>query len=184
MIILIIVVVLAIIIIALYNLLIARKNNVENAFGTIDAMLKKRYDLIPNLVETVKQYMTHERETLNEITKLRSEALRDDLSDNEKVEVENKMSHLMGNLMVAVEQYPDLKASQNFDQLQRSWNEVEEQLAAARRTYNSTVTQYNNTVEMFPTNVMARMMNYERKAVLTIPEAERENVSARELFNS
>ena len=176
--------VLVVILIALYNLLIVRKNNVENAFGTIDAMLKKRYDLIPNLVETVKQYMQHERETLTEITRLRAEAVRGDLSDNEKVDVENKLSHLMGNLMVAVEQYPDLKASQNFDQLQRSWNEVEEQLAAARRTYNATVTQYNNTVEMFPTNMMANMMKYERKAVLTIPEAERQNVSAKELFNN
>ncbi|MFI5172512.1 MAG: LemA family protein [Chitinophagales bacterium] len=180
---LIILVVLILIIIGLYNSLINRKNQVENAFGTIDAMLKKRFDLIPNLVETVKQYMTYEQETLSKIV-----ALRNSIQQNptmpaaERIGVENQMTGLLSQLRVAVENYPDLKANNSFIQLQSTWTEIEEQLSAARRTYNAAITAYNNSVEMFPTNIMARMMNYQTKEVLKIDEAERKNVSAKELF--
>ena len=171
-------------IVALYNGLIARKNQVENVFGSTDALLKKRYDLIPNLIATVQQYMQHERGTLTEITELRAKAISGTLSDNEKIDLDNKLTKTLGGIMVAVENYPDLKANQNFLQLQAALNETEEQISAARRAYNATVTQYNNSVEMFPTSIMASMMNYQRKNVFEIPEGERKNVDVKNLFNS
>jgi len=167
-----------------YNSLIGKKNQVKNVFGTIDALLKKRYDLIPNLISTVKTYMEHERGTLTEITELRARAVSGGLSDNEKVALDNKLSKMMGGIMVAVENYPDLKANQNFLQLQGSLNEIEEQISAARRAYNASVTDYNNAVEMFPTNIMASMMHYETKALFEITEKERQNVNVGELFGS
>lgn len=177
-----IVVLAVIIVIVLYNSLISRKNQVEYAFGGMDAMLKKRYDLIPNLVSTVQQYATHERELLEKITGLRTKALQGNLSDDEKVDLDNQMSSALGQIMVAVEAYPDLKANQNFLQLQASLNEVEEQISASRRAYNAAVTDYNNGVEMFPTNLLAGMMNLKRKKVFEITEVERQNLNVGDLF--
>ena len=170
--------------IVMYNSLVGKKNNVENAFGSVDVMLKKRYDLIPNLVETVKQYMTHEKETLTQITALRTQAMTGGMSSNEKVALENQLTKALGGIMIAVENYPDLKASNNFEMLQRSWNEAEEQISAARRSYNAAVTTYNNGVEMLPTNIIAKMLNYTRKEVFEIPETERQNISAKALFDN
>jgi LemA protein len=178
-----VVVVLVLAVIIIYNSLINKKNQVENVFASIDAMLKKRYDLIPNLVSTVQTYMQHERGTLNELTELRAKAISGGLSTDEKVGLDNKLSKTLGGIMVAVENYPDLKANQNFLQLQGSLNEVEEQISAARRAYNSAVTNYNNAVEMFPTNVFASAMNYQRKQVFEISEGERQNVNVKDLFN-
>lgn len=175
-----VVVVLAVVII--YNSLISKKNQVENVFGSIDAILKKRYDLIPNLVSTVKTYMQHERGTLTELTELRAKAISGGLTSDEKVDLDNKVMKSLGGIMVAVENYPDLKANQNFLQLQGSLNEVEEQISAARRAYNASVTDYNNAVEMFPTNVFASMMSYQRKKVFEIPEDQRQNVNVKGLF--
>lgn len=168
----------------IYNNLVGARNNIENAFGSIDAMLKKRYDLIPNLVETAKVYMKHEKDTLIQITELRNKAMAPTISHDEKVGVENKLSGMMRNVMVAVESYPDLKASEQFALLQRSWNEAEEQISAARRSYNSAVTQYNNAVDKFPSNIFASMFNHKRKPVFEIPQAERENVSAKSMFSN
>jgi LemA protein len=170
--------------IGIYNKLVRKRNAVENTFGAIDAMLKQRYDLIPNLVATVKEYMKHEAGVLTEITELRSRAVSDDVSDEEKVYLDNQLSKNMGKLMVAVENYPDLKASENFLQLQASWNEIEEQISAARRTYNAVVTDYNNSVETFPTNLVAGMLGFKRKNVFEISAAERQNISAKDLFNA
>ncbi len=170
--------------IGLYNALVRKKNDVENAFASIDVMLKKRVDLIPNLVETVKSYMKHEKDLLSKITDLRTRALSGDISHDERVDIENQITRGMAGVMVAVENYPDLKASQNFLQLQRAWNEVEEQISASRRAFNAAVTTYNNGVETFPSNIMAGMMKYKRRAVFEIPEAERQNVNARELFSN
>lgn len=175
--------VLIIFVIALYNNLVRKKNDVENAFGSMDAMLKKRYDLIPNLVETVKEYMSHEKSLLTEITELRAQAMSGDMSEDERIEIENKIVKSMSGLMVAVENYPDLKANQNFMQLQGAWNEVEEQISASRRAFNASVTIFNNGVETFPSNIMAGIMNYKRKALFEIPEEERQNVNAKDLFN-
>lgn len=181
----IIVVVFVLIVVGLYNTLVGRKNQVENAFGTIDAMLKKRFDLLPNLVETVKQYMTYEQDTLTKIVELRNGIQQNPtMPAQERIGMENQLTGLLSTLRVAVENYPDLKANNSFIQLQSTWTEIEEQISAARRTYNAAVTAYNNSVEMFPTNIMANMMGYQRKAVLTIAEAERKNIDAKELFNS
>lgn len=168
----------------MYNSLVGKKNQVENVFGSMDAMLKKRYDLVPNLVETVKTYMKHEKELLTNVTKLRAKATSGTLSDNDRVALDNQLTKALGGIMVAVENYPDLKANQNFLNLQGSLNEIEEQISAARRAYNSAVTTYNNAVEMFPTNIMASMMNYQRKNVFEIPEAERKNVDVGKMFKS
>lgn len=172
------------VVVFLYNSLIAKKNQVTNVFGTIDALLKKRYDLLPKLISTVKAYMEHEKSLLTEITEMRAKAVSGQLSDDEQVDLDNKLSKMLGGIMVAVENYPDLKANQNFLQLQRAMNEIEEQISAARRAYNAAVTAYNNAVEMFPTNVAASMMRYKLKKVFEIIEEQREDVDAEKLFKS
>jgi LemA protein len=171
-------------IILTYNNLVGSKNQVENAFGSIDAMLKKRYDLIPNLVETVKVYMKHERETLASITEMRTKAVSGTISNDEKVQLDNQLSGMMRSVMVAVENYPDLKANDQFSMLQRSWNEAEEQISAARRAFNAAVTSYNNAVEKFPSNIFASMFGYKRRQVFEIPEVERQNISAKNMFGN
>ncbi len=166
-----------------YNRLIQKSNAITNAFGTIDAMLKKRFDLIPNLVATVQQYASHERETLERITALRTESF-EGLSMEEKQAVDRRLNEANRQLMLAVENYPELKASDNFMQLQRALNETEEQLSAARRTYNACVTDYNNMTRMFPSNLVAKLFNFKEKEVLAIPEAEREAPDVKRLFRS
>lgn len=180
--ILIAVVVVLISFVGMYNSLVGKKNEVENIFAGVDAVLKKRYDLVPNLVAAVKNYMQHEAGLLTEITELRAKATSGALSSDEKVDLDNKITKAFGGIMVAVENYPDLKASQNFMQLQRSLTEIEEQISAARRAYNAAVTDYNNAVEMFPTNMLAGMLNYKRKKVFEITKQERQNIKVGELF--
>jgi LemA protein len=179
-----VVVVLALIIMSMYNGLIRKKNEVQNAFGGMDVQLKKRYDLIPNLISTVKQYMTHEGDLLTKVTELRSKATNPDLSSDAKVDLDNQISGAMKGIMVAVEGYPDLKANTNFLNLQRTMNEVESQISAARRAYNASVTDFNNGVQMFPSSIIAGMMKLQTKKVFEIPEVQRENVSAKDLFKN
>jgi len=167
----------------MYNTLISRKNQVENIFGSVDAVLKKRFDLIPNLISSVKQYMSHEKDLLEKITQWRSQAMKPDLSDEQKIKLDSQMTGALGSIMVAVENYPDLKANENIMHLQRTLTEIEAQISAARRAYNQAVTDYNNSIEMFPTNIMANFMRYTRKAVFETAEAERKNVNVSELFN-
>ena len=166
----------------MYNTLISKKNQVENIFAGLDAILKKRYDLLPNLVASVKEYMVHERMTLEKITELRTQALSGNLDNSAKIALEKQLSSMLGNLMVAVENYPILKANENFLHLQGTLNELEEQISAARRAYNQSVTDYNNATEMFPTNFMAGLMKLERKEVFNIPLNERANVDVKNLF--
>lgn len=180
----IIILVLAIICISIYNSLIAKKNQTDNAFSAIDAMLKKRFDLLPNLVETVKQYMQYEGDLLTKIVALRTHASSPNLSNDEKLKIDQELSHEVKGLMVNVENYPSLKADQTFLNLQSTWTESEEQIAAARRNYNAAITDYNNAIMMFPGNIFAGMLNYTVKPVLSIPETERNNISAKDLFNS
>jgi len=168
----------------LYNSLIAKKNAVANAYGSIDAMLKKRYDLLPNLVETAKQYMNYERDTLTKVTEMRTKAISADVPNEQKIQLENQINAAMRNIMVQVENYPELKANQNFLQLQASWNEIEEQISASRRAYNASVNNYNNAIQQFPTSIFAGMMNYQVKTYFEIPEEERKNISAKELFKN
>jgi len=179
----IVVVLIVMIIISLYNRLIRRNNEVDNAFGGVDVQLKKRYDLIPNLVAAVKKYAAHEKDLLTNITALRSKAIDKNLSNDEKVAIDNQISSAMKSIMVSVENYPDLKANENFMNLQRNLTEVESQITAARRTYNAVVTDYNNSIQTFPGNLMAGFLHYTRKAVFVIPEVERVNVNVSAMFN-
>lgn len=176
-------VVLVLYIVFLYNDIIRKKNETNNAFGSVDAMLKKRYDLIPNLVETVKQYMIHEAKVLADVTKLRSK-FTDNLPSQDKIDLHNDISKRLNNIMVSVENYPDLKANQNFLKLQASWNETEEQISASRRYYNSAVTDYNNAIQTFPSSILTNIFKFQPMAVLEIEDSERQNISAKELFKN
>lgn len=180
---LIIVIVLALVLILMYNSLVGKKNQVENIFSSVDTVLKKRYDLIPNLVATVSKYMEHEKSLLENVTRLRAEANKPNLSDGEKIALDAKITSALGSIMVAVENYPELKANENVMHLQHTLHEVEEQISAARRAYNQAVTDYNNAIEMIPTSFMASLMNYKRKEVFTIVDAERQNVDVKKLFS-
>ena len=180
----IIVVVLLLIGIGMYNSLIGKKNQVTNAFSSIDVMLKKRFDLIPNLVEVVKQYTQYEGDTLTKITELRGKAMGSNVSEADKLALDQQMGTAVKGLMLSVENYPDLKANTNFLNLQSTWTESEEQIAAARRNYNATVTTYNNAVMMFPGSIFAGMLGYQTMAVLESTIEERKNISAKELFNN
>ncbi|WP_372999303.1 LemA family protein [Sulfurimonas sp.] len=181
---LIILIIIALVLILMYNSLVAKKNQVENIFASVDTVLKKRYDLIPNLVATVSKYMEHEKSLLTEVTKLRAEANKPNISDEQKIALDAKVSSALGSIMIAVENYPELKANENVMHLQGTLHEVEEQISAARRAYNQAVTDYNNAIEMIPTNFMASAMAYKRKQVFEIVEAERKNVNVKELFKS
>ncbi len=166
------------------NGLIAKKNQVRNAEGSIDTLLKKRFDLIPNLVETVKKYMKHERGTLSAVTEMRTRALNAGLSGDEKAKIHAQLEKMLGSIMLTAEQYPDLKASTNFLQLQEALNETEEQISAARRAFNASVTDYNNALEMFPSNVFASLLRYKHKEVFTATEEEKQSISVKKLFES
>ena len=180
---LIVLIVIVLILILMYNSLVAKKNQVENIFASVDSVLKKRYDLIPNLVASVRKYMENERSLLQEVTKLRSDANRPNISDSEKIALDAKVTSALGSIMVAVENYPELKANENVMHLQHTLHEVEEQISASRRAYNQAVTDYNNAIEMIPTNFMASLMSYNAKEVFKLVDSERKNVNVKELFN-
>ena len=180
---LIILAVLILILILMYNSLVNKKNQVENIFASVDAQLKKRYDLIPNLVASISKYMEHEKSLLESVTNLRANAIKPDISNTEKIDLDKKITSALGSIMIAVEAYPDLKANENVLHLQSSLNEVEEQISAARRAYNQVVTDYNNAIEMIPTNFMASAMKYQRKEVFVINAQERQNINVKELFD-
>lgn len=164
-----------------YNGLVRKRNEAENAFGAIDAMLKKRYDLIPNLIAAVQKYADHEYKTFAKVVELRSKPYSQ-FSDEEKAALDREFSAARRNFNLVAENYPNLKASDNFLHLQSSLNETEEQISAARRTYNAAITSYNNSVETFPTNLMAGMMHFTRKPVLETTEEERKNIDVKDLF--
>ncbi|MFR9166214.1 MAG: LemA family protein [Dysgonomonas sp.] len=154
----------------------------EYANGSVDAMFKQRYDLIPNLVATVKQYMEHESGLLEKLVNLRSQSQKQNLTDDEKIRLNNQLDKTIKAFNVTVENYPNLKASEQFTMLQASLNECEGQLAAARRTYNAAVMDYNNAVEMFPTNIFASLMHYPKKEMINTTEAERQTPNVSDLF--
>lgn len=180
---LIIIGVVVLIAILMYNSLIGKKNQVENIFAGVDTVLKKRFDLIPNLVASVSRYMEHEKSTLEKVTELRAAAMKPGISDEQKIALDAKLTSALGAINLAMEAYPDLKANENVMHLQRSLNEIEEQISAARRAYNQAVTDLNNAIEMFPTNLMAGWMNLSRRAVFEITLTERQNVDVGALFN-
>lgn len=174
--IIILILLLVVLFIGMYNGLVGKRNQVDNAFAGIDVQLKKRYDLIPNLVATVKGYMQHEQSVLTRLTELRNTPFAQ-MSQEQKGELDESMRQLMGSLHVTVERYPDLKASDNVMHLQRTLNETEEQLAAARRSFNAAVMVYNTSLQTFPTNLVANMFGFVPRSFFAAEADERNNVN-------
>lgn len=160
--------------IAIYNGLVGLRNRVKNAWSQIDVQLKRRHDLIPNLVETAKGYMTHENQTLENITKARNLAQNAN-GVGEQGKAEAGLSQAMSNFFVVVENYPDLKANENFLKLQEELTSTENKIGFARQFYNDETMQFNNKIEMFPSNIIAGMFNFKQSEFFEIEvEAERE----------
>jgi LemA protein len=168
-----------------YAGLIRKRNDVKEAFASVDVQLKQRYDLIPNILVIANKFMEHERELLTNITALRAQAskLSNDVSNaKEKIDLDNKLSGLMGNLMVAVENYPQLKSDQTMIQAMQSYNEMESMIAAARRFYNAAVKDLNNAVEIFPSSFVAVLCNIKAAPFIEANEQERQRVDANQFF--
>jgi len=172
----------ALIIILVYNTLIKRNNEVKNAFASIDVMLKKRYDLLPNLIEVTQKYMDHEKSILIDITKIRSH-VTSEVPLEEKIKDHNEIQRKVNGLLMNVENYPNLKADSSFLSLHANWTSSEEQISAARRYYNTAVTEYNNYIQMFPSSIIASLFNYKSMQVFEAEETERMNVRAKDLFD-
>lgn len=168
-------VLIAIWLISLYNRLVKLRNNRENSFADIDVQLRQRHDLIPQLVEAVKGYMKHEATVLTDVTNARANAIKASTID-EKIAAENQLTAALGGLKVAVEAYPDLKANQNFLNLQEEISDVENKLAAARRYFNSATKELNNGVEMFPSNIVAGMFGFRKEVMFDPGPAAREEM--------
>nr|WP_294779648.1 LemA family protein [uncultured Flavobacterium sp.] len=165
-------------IISIYNSLNKRKNQIQNAFSSLDALFIKRSDLIPNLVTIVKQYTNYEKDVLEKITQLR------ELKSNKtEYAADSEASQMMKQIMLQVENYPDLKASSQFSDLQYSWNESEEQIAAGRRYLSASITDYNNGLSTFPGNVIGSNFGLQKHEWQMASETQRQNVNASELFN-
>lgn len=175
-----IVIVLAIVIwvISTRNSLVSLQNNVEEGFATIDVYLKKRWDLIPNLVETVKGYAAHENNTLNGVVSARNAAMTAS-SPEQKIAAENQLSGALRSLFALKEAYPDLKANEQFAILQTQLMSIENDIAHHRKYYNATVKQFNNKVMFFPSNIIANMMKLTKKPYFEADEAERQNVQVK-----
>ena len=170
LIVLIVVVVIAAFLISLFNSLVGLRNRVKNAWAQIDAQLKRRHDLIPNLVETVKGYMTHERETLESVTNARTRAMgAGTVGDKSKAEAD--LSGALGRLMLVVENYPTLKANENFLALQEELTSTENKIAFARQSYNDAVLFFNNKIQMFPSNLIATMFNFAASEFFLVEDA-------------
>lgn len=170
-----IIVILIIWIISLYNGLVRLRNRRQNAFADIDVQLRQRHDLVPQLVETVKGYATHEKELLLKITEARSAAMAATSIDG-KIVAEQQLSAALQGLRVQVEAYPDLKANQNFLQLQEELSDIENKLAASRRFFNAATTEYNNGVESFPGNLIARNFGFNREIMFDLGTDTRKNM--------
>lgn len=169
-----IIVVVALFVIGIYNSLVRLRNQVKNAWSQIDVQLKRRHDLIPNLVETAKGYMRHERETLDSVTQARSRAVGAG-SVGEKASAEGALSGALGRFMLVVENYPDLKANSNFLALQEELTSTENKIGFARQNYNDQVLFYNNKIQMFPSSIIAGMFNFTAEEFFELEdEAERE----------
>lgn len=171
-----IIAVIAIVWVLIYNNLIKRRNWVDESFSQIDVQLQRRNDLIPNLVNTVKGYASHERETLESVTQARQQLvnLPSNADPSEVNAKSNELSGALSRLLAVAEQYPDLKANTNFTQLQSTLEKTEQQIATARQLYNSTATQYNTTVETVPTNIVAGVHGFNRRNLLETPEEARQ----------
>lgn len=158
-----------------YNSFVKLNNTVKEAFATMDVYLKKRWDLIPNIVETVKGYAKHESETLEEVIKLRNSAY-DSMSDDDKIKQDQELTKGISKIMALAENYPDLKANENFKDLSNQLSKIEDDIANSRKYYNGTVRIFNDKVEMFPSNIFAGMFGYKAKSMFEADADERENV--------
>ena len=166
----------------LYVSVIQKKNKVQEAFSCVDVQLKKRYDLIPNILTIASKYMEHEKSILEEVTKLRTRAVNmSDLPQNnsEKIKLDRQIKGLMGQIMVSFENYPDLKADQTMIIAMQTYNEIEEHISAARRFYNSAVLELNNAVEIFPSSIFAALVGATKQNFYEIDERERKAIDAR-----
>lgn len=164
-IVLIIIALLAVIVVALYNGLVNKRNQADNAWSQIDAQLQRRLDLIPNLVSTVKGYASHESGVLEKVTELRSKIISGDAPSGERFNMENQLTGALKSLFAVSESYPDLKASQNFLSLQEELSSTENKIAFARQAYNDSVTDYNNALQTFPGNIVAGLFHFEGKSL-------------------
>ncbi|MBQ9357885.1 MAG: LemA family protein [Prevotella sp.] len=165
-------VLLALCAVSIYNKLVKLRNNRENAFANIDVQLKQRHDLIPQLVATVKGYAQHEKELLTRVTEARAAAMQ--ATDiNDKIQAENQLSSALAGLKVSLEAYPDLKANQNFLQLQGEISDIENKLAATRRYFNTATRELNNSVQTFPSNILAGMFGFHKEPMFEVPKEER-----------
>ncbi len=166
--------------IAVYNGLIKLRNRVDEAFSDIDVQLKRRYDLIPNLMETVKGYMNHESETLQKVTEARTSAMaiheNKNATPEQQAEAENMLSGALKTLFAVSENYPDLKASANFAKLQDELSDTENKIQAARRFYNGNVRDFNTKIQMFPTNIIVNMIGFKKYEFFKADEDEKENI--------
>ncbi|MBP3838613.1 MAG: LemA family protein [Prevotella sp.] len=161
--------------ISIYNNLVRLRNNRENAFANIDVQLKQRHDLVQQLVASVKGYADHEKEVLLKVTQARTAAMGA-TTINDKIQAENALSSALSGLKVAVEAYPDLKANQNFLQLQNEIADLENKLAAVRRFFNSATRELNNAVQTFPSNIFANMFGFQKEPMFEVSTEERQQL--------
>lgn len=161
--------------IAVYNGLIRLKNRVDEAWSDIDVQLKRRYDLIPNLVNTVKGYATHERELFEKVTEARARAMGAGTAQD-KAQAENMLSNTLKSLFAVAEAYPDLKANQNFLELQKELTDTEDKIQAARRFYNGNVRDFNIKIQVFPNNLIAGILNFAKREFFETAEEQKEPV--------
>lgn len=164
------------VLIFIYNSLVAKRNMVRNAFSSIDVNLRKRHDLIPNLVETVKAYASHEKETFTRLIEARQKAGSHDITGKERLRIEEQIGPQVQRVIALAEDYPELRSSDHFLNLQRNLTEVEEQISAARRAYNAAVYEINNAVESFPSNLIANAFGFQRHDFFEAHESARESV--------
>lgn len=177
-----IIIAIIILVIAAYNSLVQARNKVKNLWSQIDVQLQRRFDLIPNLVETVKGYMKHEEETLTKVTELRT-SWANATTISEKADLNNTLSGALKTILAVSENYPELKANNNFIQLQSELKETENKIAYSRQFYNDTVTMYNNKLQVVPTNIIASMFKFEEEELFkTTSEEAKQNVKVD--FNS
>ena len=168
---LIIVVILVIAVIAIYNGLVSAKLKVDNAWSQIDVQLQRRFDLIPNLIETVKGYMTHESETFEKIANLRT-SWANSTGVAEKAKLDNELSETLKTIMAVSENYPDLKANTNFSELSEELRNTENKISYSRQFYNDSVTMYNTKLELFPSNIIANMFNFKSRELFEVENEE------------
>lgn len=166
-----IVVIIAIVLIVIYNQLVTLRQRVQNAWSQIDVQLQRRFDLIPNLVETVKGYMTHEQETLTKVTDLRS-SWADAKTVEQKAELEGQLTDTLKTIMAVAENYPNLKADQSFNNLQTELSDTENKISYSRQFYNDTVTMYNTKLETFPSNLVAGMFGFKASTLFNVDNDE------------